>query len=89
MYFIVFLKLKKIHVVVPCWWIKDCETTWEKFINRGLNSFQQYLCFYSEKSPAFLDGRPNVNFEPQFNGASRGFSVDDYHLCHIVRFSSK
>lgn len=89
MYYVVFLKLKKTHVVVPCWWIKDNEATWEKFINGGLNNSQKYLCFYSEESPAFMDGRPNVYFEPKFEGDLGEFSVDDYYLCQIVHFNRK
>lgn len=66
-YYVVYLNLKQKNVIVPATWIKDIEQHYEKFVNNSLNRSQIFLCFYpDESSQSFIDGRPDENFEPDF-----------------------
>lgn len=66
-YYVVYLHEKQKFVVVPAAWIKDIERHYEKFINNSLNRSQIFLCFHpDESSEAFIDGRPDVKYIPDF-----------------------
>lgn len=69
-YFVVFLREKKKYVILPAKWINDIDNHLEKFVNYSLNCSQQFLCFYTEETHAFINGRPDENFAPDFNSTS-------------------
>lgn len=85
MFYLVYLIDLRKYVVVPSWWMKDSELLWEKFINRGLNTTQTHLCYWSTENPAMIDGRPNNDYEPTFTA----HSAERYFAVKIVRFFSK
>lgn len=90
MFYIVFLVEPKINVVIPKTWIMDIEENWEKFVNKGLNSTQKFLCFWSEEKHAQIDGKPNQNFKPQFNNdVNHVFPSEGCYLGKLVHFKSK
>lgn len=66
-YFVVFLRELRKNVVLPSTWIKDIDKHYAKFINNSLNRSQLYLCYYTTNDEAHIDGRPNENFQADFN----------------------
>lgn len=89
MFYIVFLVEPKINVVIPKSWILDVEDNWEKFVNKGLNSTQKFLCFWSEAEHAQIDGKPNPNFKPQFNNVNHVFPAEGCYFGKLVHFKSE
>lgn len=70
-YFVVFLREMKKNVILPKLWVKDVDNHFEKFVNNSLNRSQLFLCFYPETtSHAIINGRPDENFEPDFNSTN-------------------
>lgn len=68
MFFVVFLESESKYVVIPITWINNGTELWEKFVNKGVNSNQTHLCFYSiENRQAFgVDGKIIQTFLPNF-----------------------
>lgn len=66
MYFVVYLKTLGKNVVLPAKWIHNIDEYVEKFINNSLNSNQWFLCYYTTNGAAYIDGCPNIDFEPDF-----------------------
>lgn len=67
MFFVVYLKALKRNVVLPATWIHEIGSHFEKFMNRSINSSQWYLCYYTTNNNAFVNGRPNDEFLPDFD----------------------
>lgn len=67
MYFVVHLQLLNKHVVLPTAWIRGIECQYEKFVNNSLNKSQIFLCYYTTNDDAFVNGRPDECFFPDFN----------------------
>lgn len=93
MYFIVYLIEARKYAVIPCYWILDAaDELWDKFVNPGLNSSQQYLCYWkSENHSTEYFGAPNGFFEPNFNTPlSSEFPVNEgTFYCRIVHFKGE
>lgn len=87
MYFVVYLLNDRINIVVPQTWICDYQPQMEKFINRGLNSNQTFLCFWSQDPLAFeSNGQPKPEFVPNVFTHAVKFPEGGWHLCKIKRF---
>lgn len=67
MYFVVYITKLNKHVVVPYTWIKGIGQQFEKFVNASLNRTQIFICYYTTNEDAFIAGRPNKNYVPNFN----------------------
>lgn len=67
MYFVVYLHKLNKHCVIPAAWIKDIEPQLEKFINISLNKSQVFLCYNTTNAAAYIDGRPDTDFQPNFS----------------------
>lgn len=75
-YFVVYLfKLNK-HCVVPATWIGGIEMHMEKFVNISLNRSQRFLIFYTTNEAAFVGGRPDHNFNPNFSKMVTDLNTD-------------
>lgn len=66
MYFVVRLLILGKNVILPTTWIHGIDEHMEKFINNSLNCTQKFLCYYTNKTAAFDNGRPIPEFEPDF-----------------------
>lgn len=89
MYFVVYLLNDRINIIVPKTWIRDSDEQMEKFVNRGLNSNQKILCFWSQNPFAFdSNGRPKMEFFPNSNKQATNFPEEGWHLCKLKRFHS-
>lgn len=93
MYFVVYLHKLNKHFVIPATWIKDIDEQLEKFINASLNKSQIFLCFYTTNAAAFIDGRPDAEFEPDFstmvNALNDDGSYDGCFYGNLKLFKSK
>lgn len=92
-FFVVFLTNFDEYVVIPEDWIRELTiTVYEKFVNKGLNSDQQHVCYFSNQEAATtVNGAPNSNIVPNFN-APRGDQfpcAEGTFLCRVLRYSSK
>lgn len=67
MYFVVYLSTLKRNVILPAEWIQNVEDHFEKFMNCSINSTQRFLCYYTTKDEAFIDGKPNKDYMPDFD----------------------
>lgn len=67
MFFVIYLPPLKKNVIVPTEWIFDVGNHLEKFINKGLNTNQWFLCYYTTKTAAFIDDQPDKNYDPDFS----------------------
>lgn len=54
----------KKKVVIPAKWIKEIDDQMEKFINRSLNSAQEFLVYYSDAVDE--NGRPDEKTDGKF-----------------------
>lgn len=90
MYFIVYLIDQKINVSAPHSWIRDIEKHLEKFINYGLNSYQNYRVFWTDNVDAFDDDLvPKPSFKPNYSaGFTNQFPAEGWYLCRLKRFKS-
>lgn len=100
MYFTVFLIEPRLHVLVPHHWIYDPEDDiYTKFLNSGLNSSQQYKCYWKSTSTSldqFVLDLPNPNFVPIYDEANFDapratvFPCDEgTYACKLVKSESK
>lgn len=93
MYFVVYLHKLNKHFVIPAKWIKGIEKQLEKFINVSLNKSQIFLCFHTTNAAAFIDGRPDAEFEPDFSTIVNEVNADgSYEGCfygNLKRFQCK
>lgn len=76
MYFVVYLHKLNKHFVIPATWINGIENQMEKFVNVSLNKSQKFLCFYTTNDAAFIDGRPDTTFVPDFSTMVDEVNVD-------------
>lgn len=67
MYFVVFLKALKKNVVLPTSWIENITNHFEKFLNYSLNSSQTFRCFHTTDEDAFIESRPNEEYQVDFS----------------------
>lgn len=93
MYFVVFLCEPQRYAVIPCHWVRDDnDEIWDRFINRGLNSSQNYLCYWSSEnnSEQYL-GAPSGFMRPNFTAPINiQFPCDEAtYICRIVKFRGK
>lgn len=93
MYFVAHLQVLNKHVVVPAAWIKGIDRQFEKFVNLSLNKSQVFLCFYTTHEVAFVDGRPNGSFEPDFSKMVTHINADGsfngtFH-CQLKQYKCK
>lgn len=94
MYFIVFLQALRKNVILPASWIYEVEDHFEKFMNKSINSTQWFLCYYTDKNSAFINGCPDEKFEPDFdkniiNKINPGESFDGCFLGRLTQFKRK
>ena len=76
MYFVVYLyKLNK-HYIVPKTWIDGIDSQMEKFVNISLNRSQIFLIYYTTNEAAFIDGRPDPDFNPNFSKIVTDLNAD-------------
>lgn len=67
MWYIAYLLVAKKKIVIPMKWIKGLEEHMEKFINRSINSSQEFLVYYSNNPDAVDEyGRPDETFDGKF-----------------------
>lgn len=91
MFFIVYLVEPQLYVVIPSYWIQDrnCEL-WDKFVNTGLNSSQNYVCYWTSEDNAVDEylGAPNGTLEPNFLAprASNFPCAEGTFICRVVHF---
>lgn len=67
MYFVVYIEKLKKDVILPHKWINGIRKQFEKFVNGTLKGPQLFLCYFTTNPDAFVDGRPDVNFVPNFD----------------------
>lgn len=93
MYYVVYLKEASRYAVLPCRWVKGGDSTiLQKFVNKGLNSNQTHICYYSnevdeEDYAALRAHRPNFGAR-----ISNVYPCDEdeaiYH-CFVLKFICK
>lgn len=67
MFYVCYVVKARIYVVIPANWIKDHEKQVAKYINLGLNRFQELLAYYSQKQIDEINGgRSILEFAPNF-----------------------
>lgn len=76
MYFVVYLHKLNKHFVVPATWIDGISRQMEKFVNISLNKSQVFLVYYTTDATAFVDGRPDTNFDPDFSKMVTDLNAD-------------
>lgn len=90
MYFVVFLETiaESKYVVIPITWINNGPDLWQKFVNKGLNTNQTHLCFYSKKNNQAFDGNGKIKetFLPNFGEDNIKQQLFE---CKIVKYFSK
>lgn len=64
MYFVVFLKKVKTHIVIPVKWVKDYNVTFEKFMNYSVNSNHPHLIYWNGREGVVKN---NENVRPDFS----------------------
>lgn len=90
MFFVVYLVEPQTYAVIPCCWIYDeNRQLWDKFVNKGLNNSQNYICYWASnnRSVSFL-GAPNDIFDPNF-AAPRSSTfpcAEATFTCRIIYF---
>lgn len=90
MYFVAYFIKPKIHVIIPMKWVKDIGAHWEKFVNNSLNRSQTFLAFYSENPLAMIEGRPNVDYIPDFDIETNiQFPADGCYLAKLLCFKGE
>lgn len=93
MYFVVFLSEPRKYAVIPCHWIFDPNgDIWDKFINNGLNSSQNYMCYWSSEERSIeYRGAPSEVIFPNFDAprTSEFPHNEATYICRIVKFRSK
>lgn len=91
MYFVVFLIHDGINIIVPKTWIKDCDDHLEKFLNFGMNSSQNFLCYWTECPEAFTsDGQAKLDYPPDNNkGMANRYPETGWYVCKIKKCRSK
>lgn len=81
-YFVVSMSFSNELLVVPANWIHGIQAHIEKFFDNGLNTTQEYLCYWNIEGMGDLE--PRNDFQPNFNAnVSDEFPVDE--ACFIVR----
>lgn len=91
MYFVVYLNALAKNVLIPANWIYDIGRNVEKFINNGINRNQYFLCYYTNKPDAFVDGQPDENIVPEFKmnlitKVNPGDQYDGVFFGNVIRF---
>lgn len=87
MYFIAHFLESRIHVIVPQTWVHAIDEHWEKFINNSINKNQKFICFYSERPEAMIQGRPNDKFVPNFSlGLNHRFPEDGCYMANLLMY---
>lgn len=76
MYFVVYLHMLNKHFVLPASWIKGIGKQIEKFVNISLNQSQIFLCYYTTKNEAFIDGCPDARFKADFSTMVKKINAD-------------
>lgn len=94
MFFVVYLQEADEYAVVPENWIRDLkQLVFEKFVNAGLNSDQNHLCYFSTQENAIINEKrePNPKFEPKFNAprATQFPCNEGTYECRIVKYHRK
>lgn len=92
MYFIVYLEKLRKNVILPTTWIKDIDDHMEKFFNYGLNTVQQFKCFYTKNEMAFepINGLPFSSYPANFDLPLNNLVVDEgCYTGQLKRFKSK
>lgn len=90
MYFVVFIRALKQYQIIPTTWVQEIDANWQKFVNNGLNSNQEYTFFYSEQHGAFSDeGKPNIDYVPNFTNEIRLFPEEGCYYGNILKFFGK
>lgn len=80
-------------IAIPEEWIRDLNPiVFEKFANKGLNTDQPHVCYFSnQESAKTANGEPNPSFVPNFN-ASRSVEypcADGTFYCQILKYTRK
>lgn len=91
MYMIVHILRADIFVVIPERWIYDIEKKNEIFLNRGMNSNQCHVCFWTDNANARdAQGAILLNFEPNFRASFNvHFPMEGCYLCKIIKAKGK
>lgn len=74
-------------------WINGIDIQMEKFVNMSLNRSQRFLIYYTTNEAAFVDGRPDPDFNPNFSKIVTDLNADGtFDGCFLgilKRFKSK
>lgn len=85
MYYVVYLIHPRKYIVVPCHWVRDGETTvLEKFVDRGLNSNQKHLVFWSRER-----GHVQPNFSANIANEFPCRELEACFMCFILKYKCK
>lgn len=88
MWYIAHLLISNKKVIIPDVWVKDIQEHMEKFINRSINTAQEFLVFYSEKHEALDDDqRPLATFHGKFHFLKDGsqFPVEGCYSARLLK----
>lgn len=92
-YFCVYLIGPNVFVVVPQTWIKQFDQHWEKFVNYGLNTTQNFLVFFSQEPDAIIGSgnntKPNKDYKPTFSQPRTDFPNEGTYVARLIKFKSK
>lgn len=86
--YVVYLKVARMYAVIPYHWLRDGDTkVLEKFVNKGLNSNQTHICYYStlvsaEESAAHPPNH-QANFPIDFPPIDEGGGL---YYCFVLKF---
>lgn len=87
MYFVVFIRGAREHCIVPSTWIKEIDSNWEKFVNKGVNTNQLFTIFYSDVRDAVDgQGKPNPEYAPIFSVELKIFPEEGCYSANILKF---
>lgn len=87
MYYVVYIVRHGNFAVIPENWILEFEPQKEKFLNKGLNSNQNHVCFWTDSVRARnANGVIQLDFEPNWNaGFNRTFPAEGLYVCKIIK----
>lgn len=90
MYFIAYIKSMKKNIIVPKTWILDVKKHKEKFMDKGLNGNQIFICFYTNDPTAFENDVPLKDYPPNFTAPfRRDFNGPGRYKVHLKKYRSK
>lgn len=90
MYYIVYIRSRCLKhgsfTVIPEGWIREFDMQKEKFLNKGLNSNQLHVCFWTHSERARNEnGVIDQNFAPNWDaGFDNIFPGEGCYLCQII-----